>query len=130
MTNRLIISIVLVSAFLLTACSTSTGALVARGVISAVTIFKKANGTTAERDALCNYYNEHRAEVEAVRTYAKANWQKVPEDIKPQLLAINEQLNACEAPAGTAKGTTASTLLVALRRAVAFYRELQAAGIL
>jgi len=98
---------------------------------------RTAEGSAADRDVLCEYYKAHHDEVEAVREYAKAHWNDVPEQYKPALLAINDQLNACDAgvtpPAADsqpAKKTTARALLTALRRAVALYQKLSAAGII
>jgi hypothetical protein len=99
----------------------SVGARILRGVL----------GSAAERDTLCTYYTEHKGEVEAVREFARANWERVPEKYKPALVAVNEQLDACDAEAATvAKKTTARALLDALKRVVALYRELKAGGVL
>jgi hypothetical protein len=127
----LTIAVLIVSLLTLAACG-STGALVVTGVAAGAKIVRGLSGSEADRSALCTYYIEHRKEVEAVREYAKANWQRVPEQYKPALLAINDQLNACDAP-GTAVAdgtkTTTQALFDALQRAVKFYRELHDAGI-
>jgi hypothetical protein len=110
-------------------CGSTTTAIVIFGVASR--IVRGVLGSASERDTLCAYYTEHRDEVEAVREFAKANWERVPEKYKPALLAINEQLDACDAEtANVQKRTTARTLLDALKRAVALYRELKATGVL
>jgi hypothetical protein len=127
-TRILVTALLLVTMLSVSACSTTTG-IVIRTV--GVRVLRGVVGSYAERDTLCTYYTEHREEVEAVREFAKANWERVPENYKPALLAVNEQLDACEAitPDGT-KRTTAKTLLDALKRAVKLYRELKAAGVL
>jgi hypothetical protein len=127
----LTVAVLIVSLLTLAACG-STGALVVTGVAAGANIVQGLSGSDADRSALCTYYTEHRTEVEAVRTYAKANWQRVPEQYKPSLLAINDQLNACDAPeasVGSGTKTTTQALFDALQRAVKFYRELHAAGI-
>jgi hypothetical protein len=123
----LITALLLLTMSSVVACS-STSAIVIRSV--GVRILRGVVGSYADRDTLCAYYTEHHDEVEAVREFARANWERVPENYKPALLAINEQLDACEALPAPGKKTTARALLDALKRAVALYRELKAAGVL
>jgi hypothetical protein len=126
----LTIALLILTTTSVVSCGTTTTAVVLRGV-SALRILGGVLGSSTDRDTLCAYYTEHHDEVEAVREFAKANWQSVPEKYKPALLAINEQLNTCDAEVATvAKKTTARALLDALKRAVAFYRELKSAGVL
>lgn len=127
--NILYIAVPTLAAFILTACG-STGAIVVRGVVTGAKIVRGVTGS--ERDTLCDYYTAHRAEVEAVRAYAKANWNEVPEDYKPALVAINERLIACDNPQQMADGksSTGAALLEALKRAVALYGKLNAAGVI
>ena len=127
--SRMIVTALLLLTILsVSACSTTTG-IVIRTV--GVRALRGVVGSYVEHDTLCTYYTEHRNEVEAVRKFAKANWERVPEKYKPALLAINDQLDACDAAtAGDTKRTTAKALLDALKRAVTLYRELNAAGIL
>lgn len=109
-----------------------TGA-VASGVVTGARIFARVVGTQSEREMVCKYYNEHREEIDAVREYYKASWERVPEKDKPALLRINEQLTECDATtvmSAPAKRTTARALLDAFKRAVEIYRELKAAGVL
>jgi hypothetical protein len=136
---------------LITAASCAgIGVIASQAALYAVRVahqLRTTEGPAADRDALCEYYKTHHDEVEVVRAYAKAHWSDVPEDYKPALLAINEQLMTCEEPAAKwhkgdaiehtvdsevkqpAKKTTARALLAALRRAVALYQKLRAAGI-
>jgi hypothetical protein len=129
----ILITALSLSAF--TACSSALPMLpkVAATAAAIVGRLKAAPGTDAEREVLCKYCSAHRAEVETIREWAKANWSRVPEETKPALLAINDALNACDsetvttAPEGR---TTARKLLEALQRAVAFYRQLKAEGVI
>jgi hypothetical protein len=114
---------------LFAACGTSatlmtTVASVGARILSGVT------GTATEREALCNYYGEHRDEIGIVREYYRANWSRVPEQDKPVLLKLNEQLDACNATTTPREKTTARALLDACKRAVVIYRELKAAGVI
>jgi hypothetical protein len=127
MTNNIkTLALFLVLALTLTAC-TSTTAVLARGAAVAVRAVSKASNSEADRVSLCDYYAQHRAEVDGVREFARTNWSKVPEEYKPSLVAINEQLNACEA---STSPTSTRRLYSALQKAVAFYRELRAAGLI
>jgi len=132
--NRIITKGLLIAATLsLVACG-STTAIVSSAVTTGAKIFSGVIGSASERDALCEYFGEHRTEIEMVREYYKANWQSVPERDKPALLKINVQLDACDAntPAATPaiEKATARALLDAFKRAVAIYRELKTAGVL
>ncbi len=129
MKRTITVVLLILATLTLAACGTTgsfllTGASIARRVI----------GSASEKEVLCKYYSEHKTEIEVVRAYYKANWQSVPEKDKPVLLALNEQLNACEAttPAADApvKKTTAQKLLAAFKRAVEIYHELKVAGVL
>ncbi|HET7437517.1 MAG TPA: hypothetical protein VFN10_22625 [Thermoanaerobaculia bacterium] len=134
MKNKHIIATALAVAVLLftTACS-SAGPLFLKAVFYGALVVEKLQdrlaGTAAERNALCDYYTAHREEIEAVREYAKANWQQIPEQHKPALLAINEQLNACDNNV-KARPTTARALLDAFKSAVSLYRTLKTSGVL
>lgn len=132
--KRIIASSILIVATLLVAACGSTTAIVSSAILTGARVFGSAIGTASEREVLCKYYGEHRAEIETVRTYYKANWSTVPEKDKPALLKINEQLNACDASPSVAvpaiEKTTARALLEAFKRAVAIYRELKVAGVL
>ena len=110
-------------ALMLAAC-TSTAAVLTRGAALAVRVVSKVS--TTETASLCDYYAQHRVEVDAVREYARANWTKVPEEYKPSLLAINEELNACDA----SSQTQPRRLYAALKKAVALYGELRSAGVI
>jgi hypothetical protein len=114
------------------AACTSTGALFAKGVAIGARIVRGVAGTNAERDALCAYYIAHRDEVDAVREFAKASWERIPDEHKPALLAINEHLNDCEVGDSVTptKRTKASVLLDALKRIVSLYGDLKASGVL
>ena len=128
--KRLVLALLTVG--FVTACS-STGALIAKGVAVGARIVRGVAGTDAERDALCAYYTAHRDEVEAVREFAKASWERIPDEHKPALLALNEHLNECEATGDSAeptKRTKARVLLDALKRVVLLYGELKASGVL
>ena len=132
MRNTTVVILLLVAVLTLTACGTTT-ALLTRGVVVGARVWRGVIGTASEQEVLCNYYNQHRTEIETVRTYYRANWQSVPESDKPVLLKINEQLNACEitdARTPLMQKTRATVLLDAFKRAVAIYRELKATGVI
>ena len=136
MQKALTASLILVVLITAVSCA-SIGVVATRAALYAARVvdqLRTAEGSAADRDALCAYYGAHHDEVEAVREYAKAHWTEIPEQYKPALLAINDQLNACDAATTTtaetpAKKTTARALLAALRRAVALYQKLSAAGV-
>jgi len=134
MKKTLTVSLLLVIIITAVSC-TSVGVIATRAAIYAARVadqLRTAEGSAADRDALCAYYAAHHEKVEIVREFAKAHWSDVPEQYRAALLAINDQLNACDAGTTTVvseKKTTARTLLTALRRAVAFYQKLHASGI-
>ena len=134
MKKKIIIALLLTIAALTLAACGSTSAIVTSAVLTGAKVFSGVAGSANEHAVLCKYYDEHRAEIETVRAYYKANWKSVPEKDKPALLKINEQLSGCDAEvsatAAPMKKTTARALLDAFKRAVAIYRELKAAGLL
>ena len=157
MKKTLTASIALALIFTAVSC-TSVGVVATNAALYLARVvdqLRTTEGSAIDHDTLCAYYKAHYDEVEAVRAYAKAHWTDVPEQYKPALLAINEQLNACDATvsaatanrwqkgemiehsvteqqtaATPAKKTTARALLTAMRRSVALYQKLRAAGIL
>lgn len=131
MRNIITAAVLAIASITLTACGTTTSVALG-GIMTGIRLFGRVLGSPSEKETLCNYYNQHRAEIEAVRAYCKANWNAVPEADKPALLKINDELKTCEESATTPTGqkTTARALLDAFKRAVEIYRELHAAGIL
>lgn len=128
--RKLICTAVLITATLLEAGCGTTGALVTSIAGIGARILAGVTGSAAEREALCNYYDTHRDEIEIVREYYRANWSRVPEKDKPVLLKLNQQLDGCEAATTPREKTTARALLDACKRAVAIYRELKSAGVI
>ncbi|MGN6187197.1 MAG: hypothetical protein ACTHQM_26470 [Thermoanaerobaculia bacterium] len=110
----------------LTAC-TSTKAMLSRGISVAGRAISNISNPDPDSATLCSYYTEHRTEVDAVREYARANWSKIPDEYKPALVAINDRLIACDEPLPE---TSSRRIYGALKKAVALYAELRAAGVI